>query len=282
MDVVQSGSWTPLDVPVTLKILTAPSMSARVDDAARSIALAGSGYPKARIVVLLEDQEVGTAKADADGNWYYTVQDLGFGPHRIGAVQHFDGSRNGGVEDVYTIDGSATDLAAEVDTDRGTVELSGRGPVGTEIALERDGQPVLVDGAPVRVPVGDDGRWTASVPVLAEQRLVRLDAVTLSAGAEVGRASVDVTVPQALTAAVVEDQGRRVVLGGTGEPGATVRFTHENGAPLLDRDGAPITAVVGRGEWKRTIDTTGVRGARVLVTQEQGGRIVGRASVTIP
>ncbi|KQO63630.1 hypothetical protein [Curtobacterium sp. Leaf261] len=283
LQVAESGVWKPVDVPVTILRLLAPEMTGVVDDSGRSVALSGSGYPNARIVITVDGERAGTAKADANGDWSSTVRGLAFGQRHIGAAQHFDGAQNGGVDDVFLVDGSAVDVRADVDHDRGLIQVSGRAPSGTELGFLHDGAAITgPDGAAVSAVPGDDGVWRASLPLPgAGVRFHAIDVVTLVGGTEVGRTTTSATIPEPLTARVQSQGEGRAVLVGGGEPGATVRFTHENGAPLRDGDGAAITAIVGRGTWQRTISTTGLGGARILLTADVGGSVVGRAAVTI-
>ncbi|GAA4671969.1 Ig-like domain-containing protein [Frondihabitans cladoniiphilus] len=145
-----------------------------------------------------------------------------------------------------------------VTVDRGTGVVSGTGVPGSTITI------VDADGKPLETgPVGDDGRFSVSVPGMNAGGL----GVTQTIG---GVASE--SVPVRLSTATPDITGHQVIDGkgivsGTGEKGATV--------VVRDADGTPIGSVeitAEDGSWTLPLDVDPT-GSSVTVTQEADGLV---------
>ncbi|WIB11395.1 hypothetical protein [Curtobacterium sp. MCPF17_052] len=194
--VTSQVSGQAVDIPVELLILLPPDMLATVDGIARTIDLAGSGHPGAHLVVRAD----GTTRAETDvaedGTWHVLLRDLAFGSHHVEVSQYFDGTQNGGVDDVYEISGAPTVERAQASRQTERITLAGRAPAGSTLTFEDARGPVTgPDGQPVEVRVGDDTSWQATLPVPDD---VRFDVVTVIAHDgehELGRTDAHVTIP---------------------------------------------------------------------------------------
>ncbi|ARC55534.1 hypothetical protein AS850_00395 [Frondihabitans sp. 762G35] len=280
--VTPAGAAAPLTLAPELLIYPTISMFARVDGWGRSIELEGlANRACARMIVSVDGHEIGRTTAGADASWSYRLTGLSFGQHHVEVEQHFDGSFNGGVDEVYLLDGSARVDSTTVDVDSATITLRGGAPVGTRVALrDAHGVPIETTTGSSEVDAGS-GSWEAVVPFPAgDTRLYRIGVVTLLAGAVGGTTATQAVIPVPLTASVESSKPKKLVLTGRGEPGATVRFRDSAGSPLRDADGNTITVELGRsGLFTRTLDPRLVSGRTVVLTQEQAGRVLGRAAV---
>ena len=285
LQVATDRDWRPLDVPVTLLEVRSPILLVGIGTPYREAHVVGTAWPNANVVVKVDGQKVGVAKADAKGAFEYRVRDLAFGERRISVTQRFDGADNGTTEQRRVVEGVPAVTTSVVDVDEQRIRLAGTAPAGTTVRFRHeDGSPVVgADGAPVVAEVAANGAWSALLPLpTGAERLYALTAVTFDGDTEVGSERTSVVIPIPITANAESIGAQRVRLSGAGEPGATVSFTHENGAPLRDADSAPITATVGKGDWTKTLDARGLTGARLLVVQTLDGRVVGRTTVTLP
>jgi hypothetical protein len=242
-----------VDLPVRMLVLLPPAMTGTVDGVGRTIALDGTGHPGAHLVV----RDGGETRAETDvaddGTWHVVLHHLAFGSHHVEVAQYFDGTLNGGVDDVYELSGAPTveHAAASRPTDR--ITLDGRAPAGSTLTFaDARGSVTGADGEQVVVHVADDTSWRAELPIPDG---VRFDVITVVAheGAdEVGRTDAHVTIPAALTGSVEQLDEGRVRLSGTGETGGTVTFEDDAGEPLTDAAGRPLSTGIGRS-WELVV-----------------------------
>ncbi|PZF15610.1 hypothetical protein DEJ25_02530 [Curtobacterium sp. MCPF17_011] len=265
--VTSQVSGQAVDIPVELLILLPPDMLATVDGIARTIDLAGSGHPGAHLVVRAD----GTTRAETDvaedGTWHVLLRDLAFGSHHVEVSQYFDGTRNGGVDDVYEISGAPTVERAQASRQTERITLAGRAPAGSTLTFEDARGPVTgPDGQPVEIRVGDDTSWQVTLPIPDD---VRFDVVTVIAhdgGHELGRTDAHVTIPLALTGSVEELDDGRIRLSGTGEVGGTVTLEDESGAELRAADGKPLRTGIGRS-WELVVPRHDLPAGSVVARQ---------------
>jgi hypothetical protein len=265
--VTSAVSGAVLQVPVDVLILLPPDMLATVDGIDRTITLDGSGHPEAHFVI--RESGVTLAETDvlADGSWHAELRDLRFGAHHIEAYQYFDGTLNGGVDDVYQVSGAAVveTAAASRETDR--IALAGRAPVGSTLTFEDSGGPVLdPDGVPVTVHVEGGTAWQAALPIPAGVRFDRITVITTDGDDELGRTETRVTIPIALTGSVEELPDGRVRLHGAGEPGGTVTLEDPTGTALTDATGRPIRTDIGR-TWELVVPRAELPAGTVIARQ---------------
>lgn len=312
-DVDESGRWTArvrvrpgdtrvlqitsdtdgavVELAVDVLILRAPEMIAVVDGIARTIALDGTGFPGAHLVIRLASGDVadpeggpvlGETDVADDGTWSHVLRRMPFGPSHVEVWQYFDGAHNGGVDQVYTLDGDAEVTRAGASRETGRITMAGRAPAGTSLRFaDHDGPVSGVDGRPITVAVGDDLLWTVEFPFRADARLLRIAVTTHDGDRQVGATEQDVTVPIAPTAAVHEQSDGTVRLEGAGEPGATIALETDSGDRVLDHDGRPVSTTVGR-RWSATVDRDLLPADVVVVRQTIDGWPQGSARVTLP
>lgn len=271
-----------IDVAVELRILLPPEMIATVDGIARTIALEGSGYPGAHLVVREADAVLDEVDVAADGTWSTTLRGLSFGDHHVEVWQYFDGTHNGGVDDVYRVSGAAavTTATASRETDRTT--LAGRAPAGTTLRFADADGPITDDtGAPVEVPVGDDTTWQVTIPIPDDVRFQVVDVTTFDGGRRVGTAEARVTIPIALAGTAEELPDGSVRLAGTGEVGGVVSLEDAEGTPVTDAEGHQVQTQIGR-TWELVLPRDVLPDDVVVARQRVGGVEQGALRLVLP
>jgi hypothetical protein len=253
-----------VDLPVRMLVLLPPAMTATVDGIGRTIDLDGTGHPGAHLVVRDgADTRAETDVAD-DGTWHVVLRGLAFGSHHIEVAQYFDGTLNGGVDDVYVLSGAPTVEHAVASRQTNRITLDGRAPAGSTLTFADQRGPVSgADGEPVVVQVGDDTTWRTQLPLPDG---VRFDVITVTARdghGEVGRTDAHVTIPAALTGSVEQLDDGRVRLSGTGEPGGTVTLEDDTGKPLTGAGGRPLSTGIGRS-WELVLPRRALPAAAVV------------------
>lgn len=280
--VTSDRSAEVIDLPVVLRDLTAPGMLTTVDGIARTISIDGTGYPGAHFVIVDNGTTVGDADADADGHWSFVLRDRSFGEHHVEAFQYFDGTQNGGADDVYVVSGDALVSATTASRETGRATLAGRAPVGTTLRFSDDDGAVLgPDGRPLTAAPGTDGSWRAEVPFPVEARFHRVTVTTYDGADVVGTTEARVTVPIALTGSVRELPDGSVELSGAGEVGGVVALEDEDGKPLTAEDGQPIAAMTGRG-WELVLPRSVLPDDVVVARQWVDGERQGAVRLVLP
>ncbi|KTR10010.1 hypothetical protein [Curtobacterium luteum] len=291
LQIATDADGAVVELAVDVLILRAPEMVAVVDGITRTVALDGTGFPGAHLVIRLASEDVtdpeggpvlGETDVTDDGSWSYTLRGMPFGPAHVEVWQYFDGAHNGGVDEVYTLAGDAEVTNAEASRETGRITMAGRAPAGTLLRFADRGGPVSgSDGRPLTVEVGDDLRWAVEFPFRADARLLRIAVTTHDGDRQVGAAEQDLTVPIAPTAVVHEQSDGTVRLEGAGEPGATILLETDSGGRVLDHDGRPVSTTVGR-RWSVTVDRVLLPADAVVVRQEIDGRPQGSVRVALP
>jgi hypothetical protein len=260
-------SGQSIDLPVRMLVLLPPDMTAPVDGIGRTITLDGTGHPGANLVV--QDRGAERAETDVadDGTWHVVLRDLAFGRHHVEVGQYFDGTLNGGVDDVYELSGAPAVEHATASRQTERIVLDGRAPVGSTLTfVDRRGPVTGTDGEPVVVHVGDDTSWRAELPVPDDVRLDVVSVIASDGEDEIGRTDAHVTIPSALTGTVEQLGDDRVRLSGTGEVGGTVTLEDETGKTLTDADGEPLRTTIGRS-WELVVPRDALPAAAVVAQQ---------------
>lgn len=271
-----------IDVPVDVLVLQPPGMIATVDGLARTISLEGTGHPQAHFVIKADGETVGETDANDRGAWSFTLRDLAFGDHHVEAWQYFDGTHNGGVDEVYTVSGAAVVSTATASRETERISLTGRAPVGTTLRFADDDGPVLDEhGRPVTAATGADTSWSVELPIPEEARFTTVTVTTFDGATELGTTEVRVTVPLALTGTVDVLADGSVRLAGTGEIGGVVSLEAEDGTPLESPDGYPIATSIGRG-WELTVPRALLPDDVVVARQRVDGVEQGALRLVLP
>lgn len=271
-----------IDVPVDVLVLQPPGMIATVDSPARTITLEGTGQPRAHFVIKDDGETVGETDADADGSWSFTLRDLAFGDHHVEAWQFFDGTHNGGVDEVYTVSGAAVVATATASRETERVSLTGRAPVGTTLRFTDDGGPVLdSDGRPLTATTASDTSWSADLPIPEAARFWTVTVTTFDGTTVLGVTDARVTIPLALSGTIDVLADGSVRLSGTGEIGGVVSLEAEDGTPLRSPDGHPIATSIGRG-WELTVPRALLPDDVVVARQRVDGVEQGALRLVLP
>ncbi|MBA8793277.1 hypothetical protein FHX74_000871 [Friedmanniella endophytica] len=254
--IVDSGESTPVSftvdaTPPVAPVVTTPADGTVVADDTPTIT--GTGETGSTVTVYIDNAPQGSAPV-TNGSWTFTpTLALTAGPHLISATQT---DAAGNVSD------PSTSVRITVDTDAPaapvitgpanggavndpTPDVTGTGQPGATVVVTVDG------GAQVTTTVGTDGRWSVTLPTLADGPHTAVASLTGTNGLPaVGTASVAFTVDTVSPSApVIVTPPTGAVLGtatptitGTGEPAATV--TVKDGSRTLG------TAVVNdQGNW---------------------------------
>lgn len=271
-----------IDVPVDVLYLQPPGMLATVDGIGRKIELDGTGYPDAHFVIKDNGTTVGETDADHDGAWSFTLRGLAFGEHHIEAWQYFDGTHNGGADDVYTISGAAVVQEATASRETERVSLAGRAPAGATLRFADADGPVLdADGKPLTVRASADTTWSAELPVPEAARFYSVTVTTFDGATELGTTEARVTVPMALTGTAEELADGSVRLAGTGEVGGVVALETESGTPVESADGQPLATTIGRS-WELVVPRAVLPDDVVVARQRVNGVEQGALRLILP
>jgi hypothetical protein len=280
--VTSEASGQAVDVPVELRYLTSPGMIGTVDGIARTITINGTGQAGAHFVIRDNGTTVAETDADADGRWSVTLRGLAFGRHHVEAFQYFDGTQNGGADEVYTVSGAASVTTATASRQTGRVSLAGRAPAGTTLRFADEDGPVLgPDGHPVTATARADTGWDAELPFPTDARFHRITITTHDGDALLGTTEARVTVPIALTGRVEELADGTVRLSGSGENGGVVALEDERGETVRSADGHPIVTTIGRG-WELVVPRAVLPDAVVVARQRVDGVEQGAVRLVLP
>ncbi|SDT12986.1 Ig-like domain-containing protein [Microlunatus soli] len=256
-----AGNASPVSDPVTVTIdsdVAPPGIESPADGSSTNDstpAITGIGEPGATVTVTSGDTVLGTATVDGDGNWSLTPDALADGTYTITATQT-DAAQNASEASdpvTFTVDTAAPAAPAvtsPVDgaaTDDATPVITGTGEPGATVTVIIDGDDV---GTAV---VGEDGSWSVELTdPLADGDHTASATQTDPAGntspaSEPVGFTVDTAAPDAPVITGPADGAKLATstptITGTGEPGATITVTDEDG----DQIG---TAVVGAdGTW---------------------------------
>ncbi len=280
--VTSAVSGAVVELPVELLLLLPPEMLATVDGIARTIALEGTAHPSAHLVLREGTTDLGETDVRADGTWSATLRGLAFGSHHIEVSQYFDGTRNGGVDDVYEVSGAPVVTAATASRESERIILDGRAPSGADLVFaDRAGPVTGEDGEPVRVTAGADDRWHVELPIRDGARFERITVTAHDGDALLGTTTAAVTVPVALTGTVRELPDGSVELAGTGESGGDVALETETGDPVTGADGTPITTTIARS-WRIVVPRDVLPADVVVARQRVDGVEQGALHLILP
>jgi len=245
-----------------------------------TLASFGAWRAGATVNVLVDGRPVGSAPVDGAGKWAYLVDGIPYGRHTIEAQSFYDGAVQAGVRQIQTFVADPVVETSDVDLRGDRVVLTGTAQDDTVLAFSDEDAPITTIGGQQTVPV-IDGRWSVELPLPGgSSRFWTVGVTALADTVAVGSTEARVTVPLAFTSTVDVYKPKKLVLSGTGEVNATVTFTDAEGSPILDKDGQPITASIGRGVWTRTIDPRLFADGTVTATATVDGRFVGESTVT--
>ncbi|WP_139320435.1 Ig-like domain-containing protein [Saccharomonospora sp. CUA-673] len=208
--------------------------------------ISGTGEPGATVEVIIDGESVGTAPVDENGNWTFTPPDpLPDGDHTIDVIQ----------TDPAGNESPPASIEITVDTEPPAAPtITGPSPgstVGDTPTITGTGEPgaqvsVIIDGEEVgTTTVDENGNWsfTPSQPLPEGEHTVSATqtdpAGNTSPPSDEVPFTVDATAPDPPVVTSPQDGGSvdgdgPTVIGGTGEPGATVD---------VELDGRPIGSV---------------------------------------
>jgi MYXO-CTERM domain-containing protein len=239
----------------TTPVVKAPS---RITNNPRPI-VGGTAERHSSVHVLVDEKEVGSARANEGGGWELTLPTaLEDGVYQITAraSDEAGNTSSSSAARSLTVDTKAPEApglkqpGAWVTDSR--VTLGGTGEFGSRVKVSVDGQEI--DG----IPVDTEGFWAFTLPMVLEDRKYT---VILTATDEAGNVSLVSTMrtftvdtqkpaaPEVLTPREgAELETLALVIEGTAEAGSTVRV-------LLDRSETDIVVVGDSGAWSFTPPT---------------------------
>ena len=263
---------------------TTPPLPPTVNNTPDGDELTGTGEPGGTITVTGPD---GTPLVDSEGNPITTTVD----PDGNWSVDDIDPDlTDGGPVTVTVTDpsGNSTSTTATPNVGTGDTtpplpptvnntpdgdELTGTGEPGGTITLTGpDGTPLVdSEGNPITTTVDPDGNWsvddidpdlTDGGPVTVTVTDPAGNSTSITATPNVGTG--DTTPPRDATGNNTPSGDE---LTGVGEPGSVITVTDEDGNPLRDSNGNPVSAVVDTdGNWRITdIDPDLVDGQRITI-----------------
>ena len=263
---------------------TTPPLPPTVNNTPDGTELTGTGEPGGTVTVtgpdgtpLVDDEgNPVTTTVDDDGNWSVDGIDPPLTDGTPITVTVTDPAGNststGATPNVGTGD-TTPPLPPGVNNTPNGDELTGTAEPGSTITLiGPDGTPLTdSNGNPLTTVAGPDGNWriTDIDPDLRDG-----DPVTVRVTDPAGNSTSTTTSPNVGTGDTTPPRtpgGNNTPSGdeltGTGEPGSTITVIDENGNPLVDSNGDPLTATVDdNGNWSITdIDPDLIDGQRITI-----------------
>ncbi len=278
--VMRLQTWTVADrVPTLDDFIAAFSATLdRVDTAARTAYLSGTGTPGAEV----QFDGKNPVHIDANGTWTATVADLAIGANVVTVTQHEGGIQTGLVEVPVRIDAAELTFETRWDTARDKpVHAFGKAEPGAEVRLfngagEQIGEPVRADGT--------TGEWATTIPapnaggeyaVTAGQFLagVRDSAHDVTKRVDYGTA-VEITSPEDGST----HPGGALTVGGDGEAGSSVTAYE-----VVDGDEIELGTgtVPSSGKWTIPVGTLDRSEHVIRVEQHSKGANTTTSSVTV-
>ena len=228
-------------------VLLSPAQDAEME--AGPIIFSGSGEPDTIVRILADGSELGQTTVDANGNWYLEAN-LEAGEPII-EVQSIDSDGN-------VVD-STTPLAIEVAAAKpvvnepdlvlnemnlyaGSVELSGSGEPGHQVAIFVDGEEAGT------VDVTEDGNWNLPLDVEDGSSTVSLQTLDENGNVINEAGPFEITIQETIlpTVTLPEDDvfAGGTTLSGTGQPGTQVQlYANEQIIGVADVDGSGIFTI---------------------------------------
>ncbi|ERL52012.1 Ig-like domain-containing protein, partial [Halomonas huangheensis] len=227
--------------------------------------LTGSAEAGSTVEIFQDGTSIGTAIADASGNWNYTpVAGLTDNTYSFTATATDVAGNVSDPSDTFelTIDTAAPGTPAEVAVNDDGTAVTGEGEPGATVSVTNPDGTVIGSGT-----VGDDGQFTVDVapPQTNGEALevVQADAAgNTSDPATATAPTPDTTAPDAPTNVAVNDDG--TVVTGEGEPGATVTVTDPDGNVIGEG------AAGDDGQFAVDVDPAQTNGEALEVVQTDG------------
>ncbi|WP_043339249.1 beta strand repeat-containing protein [Mycetocola saprophilus] len=272
----------PVSVVIDIKAV-AENFTAKLDsqnDDAKSAVISGTGEPGATITVS-PTTGTKTVTVAANGTWKITVTGLKVGLNNVSVTQTVGTTVSAAKTVPVTIIETVVPLSAKLlnvnNPDRWANITVTATPGATITATSPNGTKATAVVPAFTATVKPDGTWTATVTGL------KLGANTAQvtqtfAGKTTGPVAVDIlieTVVGNFTAKVEswDDAAKTAVIGGTGEPGATITLS-----PI---SGDVTVKVSANGTWKTTVTGLVVGPNIVPVTQTIGNEVSAPKNVTV-
>ncbi|GAA1777983.1 hypothetical protein GCM10009768_03240 [Leucobacter iarius] len=249
-------------VPADKLIVTGPETGSTVDS--KTPTVEGTGEPGAEITITDEDGNViGETVVDENGNWSVTLPELGGGSTGITVTDNHGGSQDIDFEVPFE------NLVVTGPTPGSTVDskkpvVSGTAEPGAEITVTDKNGNVIGETV-----AGEDGKWTTPIGTLPTGPAEIV--VTDNHG---GSQNVDFIVPAEeliVTAPAPEGDAKPTVdsktptVSGTGEPGAEITVTDEDGNVIGE------TVVDENGDWAVTLPELENGDHTITVADNLGG-----------
>ncbi|WP_155520787.1 Ig-like domain-containing protein, partial [Ralstonia solanacearum] len=286
-----SGSVAPLTTP-SVDSVDGLAASSGVITANTTPTVTGSGAsPNAKVTISVDGQAAGTATADANGNWAYTLPTVSDGDHQITAIQT-DSSGNSStptaaaftvdtvapaqpaivsaVDDVDPVTGA---VASGGSTNDSTPTFAGTAEAGSTITLYDNGTAIGTTTADA------SGNWTftPSTALADGSHSITVTATDSAGNTSVASTAFTLTVDTAAPATPTLNPTDGTTLSGTAEAGSTVSID-------LNGDGTPDATVTadGSGNWTYTPATPLTNGTVVSATEtDPAGNVSPAATVTV-
>ncbi|WP_344029113.1 Ig-like domain-containing protein [Leucobacter iarius] len=234
--------------------------------------ITGTGQPGATITVKEGDTVLGTTTVGADGKWSLTPeQDLAEGKHTIVAEQDADGQKSTaeGSFEINLIDEllvAGPTPGAVVDT--ATPTVSGTAEPGATVTVKDKNGTTLGTAT-----ADENGNWSTGIGTLPDgnHQIVVTDThggsktVDFVVDAEADFAELVVTSPAPENGATPTVDSKTPTVSGTGEPGAEITITDQDGTELGK------TVVDENGDWAITLPELGEGEQKITVTDNHGG-----------
>ena len=263
---VQSfGPVTSDPVPVTLPALAAPVIDTVSVPDASGWDVEGTGVPGAALTVTPSSGSPVSTTVQPNGSWAVTLPLTATGP--IAATQAFAPVVSD--PDFATLPGLPAVVVDPVGVpDASGWEVEGTGVPGATVTV------TPATGSSVTATVQPDGTWSAAVPLSATGPVQVTQAVGPLTSAPVSASLPAIPpTPEPTVDSVTGPDASGWDIEGTGEPGATVTIT--------DQDGTPVTTTVQPdGTWSAELPLT--TEGPVEVTQTVGASTSDPVPATLP
>lgn len=279
--VMRLQTWTVADRVPTLDDFVAAFSATldRVDNAARTAHLSGTGKPGATVRF---DGKAEPVQVDPDGNWRATVGNLAIGANSIAVTQHEGSTETGRVDVPVTIAAAALTFETRWDDDRDKpVHAYGTAEPGAEVKLfDASGAQI---GATTRADA-TTGAWATTIPAPDAGGRYEVTAAQFLAGMRDSAHDVPKTVDygQAVTITSPEDgsahPGGELTLEGNGESDSSVTAYEVIDDTEIELGTSTVSEA---GSWKIAAGTLDRSEHVIRVEQHSKGANTTTAEVTV-
>ena len=246
---------------VTAPDTTAPDAPTGVTVADDGLTVSGKGEPGSTVTVKDKDGNVlGTAKADAQGNFNVTVNPAQTNGEQL-AVTATDAKGNeSATTQVTAPDTTAPDAPTGITVADDGLSVSGKGEAGSTVTVtDKDGNELGKAKA--------DAQGNFKVAITPAQTNGEKLAVTATDAKNNESAKAEVTAPDstapATPEATLDDNG--VLLTGTAEPGSTVKVKSPDGKVIVEATADPVT-----GKFELTLPPSTTKNIEITATDAAG------------